>query len=316
MLRDASPATLWVVSDKENAIALEQVLPRAVLKPWGSTDLAPWSEASRGDEAVGELWFERADAPENALLLKLLFTTQPLSIQVHPDDALARSLGLAHGKTEAWYVLSATPDARVAIGLKWPLTKSQFQKAIEDGSIADLVQWRRVQKDDVILVPAGTIHAIGSGLVIAEIQQKIDATFRIFDYGRKRELQVDNAVAAAERGPATCQPVASKITDSRSLLVCDPHFVLERLDLAPRTTWRFDAGHETWLFVMRGSAQIGSLAVGRAGVVFADGERTQIDAGDNGLTALAAYPGAEVDLRLLRRLELATGQSLGSETIQ
>jgi mannose-6-phosphate isomerase len=308
-----------------------------VLKPWGSTDLRPWGGISGDGNAVGELWFERAGggAAECSLLLKLLFTTQPLSIQVHPDDEFARSIGLAQGKTEAWYVLSATPDARVAVGLQWQLTKSQFRRAIEDGSIAGLVQWRRVQRDDVILVPAGTIHAIGPGLVIAEIQQRSDATFRIFDYGRKRELHVENAVAAATPGPATWPPVPTKLTDARSLLVVDSHFVLERFDLPPHSSWSFDAECETWLFAMRGSAQIESLDLSPSGVMFVDDEQARIDVGPDGLKALAAYRGAEVKPDLLRKLDAsrdapasgpsaqpeqsppsAASQGIGTETLQ
>src|SRR5579871_6444283 len=115
MLCDAGPANRRSRRRfKENVMALEHLSPRAVPKPWGSTDLRPWGEISRDGEAVGELWFDRSStAPESALLLKLLYTTQSLSIQVHPDDRYARSIGLAHGKTEAWYVLSAMPDARV-----------------------------------------------------------------------------------------------------------------------------------------------------------------------------------------------------------
>lgn len=285
-------------------MALEHLSPRAVPKPWGSTDLGPWAGISRDGEPVGELWFERSSAaPESSLLLKLLYTTQPLSIQVHPDDQYARSIGLAHGKTEAWYVLSATPDALVGVGLKWSLTTSQYRRAIEDGSIADLVQWRRVQKDEVILVPAGTIHAIGPGLVIAEIQQRSDMTFRIFDYGRKRELHVDNAVAAAEPGPATAHPVPHKLTDARSLLVADPHFVLERWNLPPHSNWDIHAEHETWIYAMRGEARIGSFDVATAGAVFAEDEHASIKVGESGLRALAAYPSGEVCHRLLNKRE-------------
>ena len=140
--------------------------------------------------------------PDPALLLKLLFANEALSIQVHPDDAFARSIGLAHGKTEAWYILSATSNAKVAVGLKWRPTTQQLRTSIEDGSIADMVCWHPVRSGDIVFVPAGTIHAIGPGLVIAEIQQRSDATFRLFDFGRQRELHVDNAVTVAHAGPA------------------------------------------------------------------------------------------------------------------
>jgi mannose-6-phosphate isomerase len=108
-----------------------------------------------------------------------------------------------------------------------------FKKSV--GSISDSVQWRRVLKDDVIFIAAGTIHAIGPGVVIAEIQQTSDATFRLFDHGRQRELHIDNAVAAANAGPAECQYVPKRLTEVRTLLVASPYFVLERIDLSPKS---------------------------------------------------------------------------------
>ena len=122
-------------------------------------------------------------------------------------------MGLPNGKTEAWYILSATPGAQVAVGLKRRITPQELRAAIRDGSIADLVQWRPVAKGDIIFVPAGTIHAIGAGIVLAEIQQHSDATFRLFDYGRQRELHEDNAVAASDAGPAQAQSSPRRLTD-------------------------------------------------------------------------------------------------------
>src|ERR1700712_585039 len=150
-------------------------------------------------------------APPPFLLLKLLFTTEPLSIQVHPDDDFARSIGLANGKTEAWYILVARPDAQIALGLKHMLSSSQLRSAIADGSIVDMVQWHPARAGDVVFVPAGTIHAIGAGIVLAEVQQRSDATFRLFDYGRQRELHIDNAVAVAIAGPARRQPSPTQL---------------------------------------------------------------------------------------------------------
>src|SRR5664280_17301 len=146
-------------------MASEHASVQVARKPWGVANLHPWSSIDGSGDAIGELWFHRVDknAPTPALLLKLLFTSEPLSIQVHPDDAFARSIGLANGKTEAWYILSATPDARVALGLKRHLTQQELRAAIKDGSIAALAQWRPVTKGDTIFVPAGTIHAIGAG---------------------------------------------------------------------------------------------------------------------------------------------------------
>ncbi|RYG08541.1 MAG: mannose-6-phosphate isomerase, partial [Burkholderiales bacterium] len=118
-------------------MALEQACLELISKPWGSTDLLPWSVAGHPGAPIGELWFQRCDkhAPEPALLLKLLFTQEPLSIQVHPDDAAAHAMGLPRGKTEAWYILSAAPDATVGVGLKAAVTPGQLRAAIADGSI-------------------------------------------------------------------------------------------------------------------------------------------------------------------------------------
>ena len=292
-------------------MAIEHACIRAVRKPWGSIDLRPWSNMQNDGIAVGELWFQRPDinAPDPALLLKLLFTTEPLSIQVHPDDAFAQSIGLEHGKTEAWYILSATPGAKIAIGLKRRLTTAQLRASIGDGSISNLVQWRRVLKDDVIFVPAGTIHAIGPGLVIAEIQQRSDATFRLFDHGRQRELHMDNAVAAADAGPPQPQSVPRRLTDARTLLIASPQFVWERIDLPPKSNWELDAEHETWVLVLEGCARIGltNAFVGEA--IFLEADGASIEVGPEGMKCLMAYLGPKPSSNLLQNLD---GWSAGS----
>ena len=185
-------------------MAIELACTNVLRRPWGVLDLMPWNRAPSDGFSTGEVWYERPGKPATApsLLLKLLFTSQPLSIQVHPDDVHAQSMGLPNGKTEAWYVLSAAPGAKVALGLKQQVTPQQLRAAVDDGSIADLVVWRAVAANDVISVPAGTIHAIGAGLVIAEVQQRSDATFRLFDYGRQRELHVERALVVANTGRA------------------------------------------------------------------------------------------------------------------
>ena len=175
----------------------------------GVSDLRPWSSIDGTGEAVGELWFERADknAPIPALLLKLLFTSEPLSIQVHPDDTFARAMGMPNGKSEAWYIISAKPGAQIGVGLKHRITPQELRTSIRNGSIVDLVQWRPVAKGDVVFIPAGTIHALGAGIVLAEIQQRSDTTFRLFDYGRQRELHDDNGVAVANAWPLRPHPI-------------------------------------------------------------------------------------------------------------
>ena len=285
-------------------MVIEQARTRAVAKPWGSMDLQPWSRDAHEGTAIGEIWFQRADAnaPDPALLLKLLFTKEALSIQVHPDDGFAQSLGLVRGKTEAWYILSATPGAQIAVGLTRHLDPPQLRTSIEDGSITDLVQWHAVVKDDAVFVPAGTIHAIGPGLVIAEIQQSSDATFRLFDYGRQRELHVDNAVAAAHAAPSPCQTIPTRLTEARTLLVASKYFVLERFDFAPNSTWEIDAEEETWVLVLEGHARVGSMdgIVGEA--FFIEAARARIEVGAGGLKGLLAYVGDASDPNLLRNL--------------
>jgi mannose-6-phosphate isomerase len=282
-------------------MAIEHAAVRVARKPWGVADLHPWSSIDGSDDPVGELWFQRVDknAPDPSLLLKLLFTREPLSIQVHPDDAFARSVGLSNGKTEAWYILSATPDARVALGLKRRLTPPELRAAIKDGSIVALVQWRSVAKGDIIFVPAGTIHAIGAGIVIAEIQQHSDATFRLFDYGRQRQLHEDSAVAVSDVGPAQAQPVPRRLTATRAALIASPHFVVERIDLPANSSWVLNASRETWILVIEGHATIGSISASVGDAVFAEADRADIGVGRAGISCLVAYPGPDPAMSLL-----------------
>ncbi len=293
-------------------------------KPWGSNNLLPWNGTSTNGKPVGELWFQRAGAtaPDTALLLKLLFTTEPLSIQVHPDDAFARSLGLANGKTEAWYILSARPDAQIALGLKHMLSTSQLRSAIADGSIVELVQWHPARAGDVVFVPAGTIHAIGAGIVLAEVQQRSDATFRLFDYGRQRELHIDHAVAVAVAGLAPRQSPPMQFDEARKAVVIDAHFVLEQVELLPGSIWTVAVEPEAWLLAIGGSAQIGSIKLAPGEAIFAEGGRADIAVGDRGLKALLAYVGPQVNPGALKQRDANVGHhsslapliAAGSET--
>lgn len=286
-------------------MAIEQTRIHVVPKPWGSTDLRPWNAHHDADAAIGELWYERAgaDGPCPALLLKLIFTSERLSIQVHPDDAFARSLGLPHGKCEAWYILSATAGAEIALGLKQALTPAQLRSSIRDGSIVERVQWRAVQPGEAAFVPSGTIHAVGAGLVIAEIQQRSDSTFRLFDYGRRRELHVDSAVAAASADQSEHQVPQRRLSAVRTLLVASRHFVLERLELPPGSVWELDATGETWLFILAGRARAGPIDARSGNAVFLEAERPRIAVAADGLGCLIAYVGPDPIVDLLRSLD-------------
>ena len=154
---------------------------------------------------VGEIWFEPPAGAD--LLVKYLFTAERLSIQVHPDDATAQALGLPRGKDEAWYILEAAPDARIGLGLTHPVSREALRAAALDGSIEALLDWRPVAAGELLYSPAGTIHAIGGGISLIEIQQNLDLTYRLYDYGRPRELHLDEGIAVANPGPWTPPPV-------------------------------------------------------------------------------------------------------------
>ena len=278
-------------------MTIEHTIVRTKPKPWGSSDLRPWSQASTSDGPIGELWFERPGlaAPETALLLKLLLTTEPLSIQVHPDDGFARSIGFANGKTEAWYILSAIAGAKVAVGLNYPRSATELRTAIMDGTIANIVHWHPVHQGDVMFIPAGTIHAIGAGIVLAEIQQHSDVTFRLFDYGRQRELHIENAVAVATAGPRGIQSPPERLSEARTVLTVNSYFALEKIDLAPGSVWMLDAPRETWLLAIEGDAELGATKLALGDAVFLQADHAEIEVGPDGLKALLAYPGPTVN---------------------
>jgi mannose-6-phosphate isomerase len=216
-------------------------------------------------------------------------------------------MGMPNGKSEAWYIISAEPGAQIGVGLNRPVTPQQLRASIANGSIVDLVQWRPVAQGDVIFIPAGTIHAIGAGIVLAEIQQRSDTTFRLFDYGRDRELHIDDGVAVANVFPLRPPRDPVSLTLERTVLVASQHFVLERLELPAGSSWALLADSETWVLALDGHAAIGlaTLSIGQA--IFVDGGRASIEVGANGLTALIAYPANSPIGSLLHRL---SGQSI------
>lgn len=271
-------------------MTVERARAVTLQKPWGVADLSPWSSA-KADGAVGEIWFERSNksAEDSSLLLKLLFTSQPLSIQVHPNDSYANSIGLPNGKTEAWHVLSAAPGSKIALGVREEVTSQQLRSAIENGTLPGIMLWRPVATGETISVPAGTIHAIGAGLVIAEIQQRSDATFRMFDYGRQRELHVENAVAVADTVPVGIRAQPKRLTDQRTLLVSGPYFVFESIDLAPHSVWILEAERETWMLTVKGSVRAGTSTINVGEAMFMESDSVEIRAGAEGAQLLVAY---------------------------
>jgi mannose-6-phosphate isomerase len=196
---------------------------RFVEKPWGRTRLPPIFNGS-AVERIGEIWF--VGPPDPPLLAKYLFTSERLSVQVHPDDEQARLRGLPGGKSECWYILDAEPGATIGLGLRRELTRDELRAAALDGSIVEEMEWRPVAAGDFLYVPAGTIHAVGAGISLVEFQQSADVTYRLYDYGRPRELHLDDAVAVSRREPYPGE-VARHVDEREDVtLVNGPHFVL------------------------------------------------------------------------------------------
>jgi mannose-6-phosphate isomerase len=165
-----------------------------------------------------------------------------------------------------------------------------------------MVWWRHVQSGDIVFVPAGTIHAIGPGLVIAEIQQRSDATFRLFDFNRQRELHPEHAAAVAHAGPASAQIASRRLTEARTLLIACPHFVLERIDLVPNSKWQINVTSETWLLVLDGHAQVGPMSLALGEAAFLEADRAVIQVGSSRFSGLVAYVGMAPRRGLLHAL--------------
>jgi mannose-6-phosphate isomerase len=183
-----------MVSSKAVSSKPRRLTPIPFEKVWGSTQLEPWFPNS--DKKIGEFWFTEEGSP---LLIKFLFTTENLSVQVHPNDEQARQLEMgSRGKTEMWHILRAEPEAKLALGVVRDLTRDELREACLDGSIMDLLRWVPAIAGQTWFIPAGTIHAIGAGITLAEIQQASDITYRLYDYNRGRELHVDKGILVSD----------------------------------------------------------------------------------------------------------------------
>jgi len=197
---------------------------RMVEKPWGRDNLPAPFHAPPG-QRIGEIWFEPSvHMPD--LLVKYLFTSEKLSVQVHPSNETA--LEGEAGKEECWLVLDAEPGARLAIGFGQPLSPAEIGAAARDGSIEERLAWHEARAGDVFFLPAGTVHAIGPGLALVEIQQTSDTTFRLYDYGRPRALHLDRALAVASGEPYHPRH-RTTLSEAGQTLVHGDHFRFDRI---------------------------------------------------------------------------------------
>lgn len=252
---------------------------KTVEKVWGRRDLPP-PFAAPGDEPVGEIWFE--PPPElSQVLVKYLFTSEKLSVQVHPSDAEAPAG--SRGKEECWLVLDAEPGATLAIGFKDAISREAMREAALDGSIEDALEWHPVKAGDFFYLPAGTVHAIGPGLTLVEVQQNSDITYRLFDYGRPRELHLDEGVAVA-RGKPYPRDCRKKVAAGETrTLVTGPFFRFSQCAGAPDTALAARHAGPVLALPLSGTVGIGGevisagacgLAASLEAVDFSEAERT------------------------------------------
>jgi mannose-6-phosphate isomerase len=281
---------------------------------WGSRDLTPIYHHGTDRGPIGEAWLtgdncQVANGPLNGrtlaelsrefgtkllgeaapdasrfpLLVKFLFPKDKLSVQVHPDDEAAARAGQRCGKTECWYVLQAEPRAQIALGLKPGTTKAEVERAIRETTLEQLLNWIEVRPGEMFYVDAGTIHAIGPGLVIVETQQNSDITYRLYDYGRPRELHIEDGLRAAKE-----QTHAGKIPAGRMEtfngktqvnLITSPWFIVDKFRLTQ--AWRFErprhAHRSVWcVTALQGCGMVESEDA--APVTFAAGEAVVVPA--------------------------------------
>ncbi len=244
-------------------------------RPWGTPDLAPIYPNHRFQEKIGEAWLTgdhckvangplkgkslselskqygrplvgsaATDPTRFPLLLKFLFPAEKLSVQVHPDDDHAHRLGQPCGKTECWYVAHAKPGAQVGLGLKDGVTRQAFEAAIHDQRAEDLLNWINVYAGEMLYVPGGTVHTLGPGAVIVETQQQSDTTYRLYDYGRPRELHLQQGLAVMKQKTGAgkvLRPAPQAMNGSRnrqSPLVASPCFMVEMFELKDTQKFR------------------------------------------------------------------------------
>jgi mannose-6-phosphate isomerase len=205
-----------------------------VPKPWGRSDIPSAFGVPEG-ERIGEIWYESVDATPLPLLIKWLFTSEKLSIQVHPNDAQAQARGLPTGKEECWIIVAAEPGAVIGIGTKQVMDAEELRMASLSGAIEQLMDWKPVQAGDYFYIPAGTVHAIGGGITLVEVQQYADITYRLYDYlrldnGKFRALHLDEGVAVARAKPYN-DARSGHVIGSKQL-VNGPHFRLWLIDSA------------------------------------------------------------------------------------
>lgn len=288
---------------------------------WGVTELAAWFPEAPQTK-IGEAWFTAQDnrtemgiplgqvlaespgilgtggdhtrADLCPLLVKFLFTSSRLSVQVHPEDQYAATHHQSLGKTEAWFIIDAKPGAEVALGFREQISPERLREAAMSGEIEQLLDWRPVTAGDVVFVPAGTVHAIGAGLTVCEIQQNSDITYRLYDYGRPRELHLEHGCNVSSLGPYLHHFTRRELGIGRlAVAECD-YFRIEhltqtgqKLELASGTP------HYLLLISLRGEGRLAGQPFQRGQVWFIPAKAEAVTLESDSAEWLLTYAGTE-----------------------
>lgn len=284
------------------------LLPEFKERVWGAKDLAPlYPNYKAGEQPIGEVWltgndcrvangrvagqtlgilaarYGRALVGETAphderfpLLVKFLFPRDKLSVQVHPTDEDARRAGLPSGKNECWYVVAAEPGAQVGLGLKPGASRADFEAAVRRGEGSDqMLNWFHIKLGEMFYNPAGTVHCIGPGSILLEIQQNSDTTYRLHDYGRGRELHVEPGLQAMRQRPG-----AGKIArgSEKSMLAVSPYFRVDKFLAEGESVQRHPGTGVSSARVVVGLEGCGVVAAGGVETTLAAGETLVVPA--------------------------------------
>jgi mannose-6-phosphate isomerase len=267
-----------------------RIEPQFVTRVWGYQDLRPWYDRVADGAPLGEVWLtgdectiatgphagetlgglfaeqpasllgSSAPAPGSPLLIKMIFAREKLSVQVHPDDKMAQKYGEPRGKTECWYALSAEPGAEVAAGLKPGVTLDQIKAGIHDGTLEESLNLLPISAGDMVFVDAGTVHAIWPGSILLETQQNCDLTYRMYDYGRPRELHIEKSLEATRLTTRAGKIPPVELAD-RTVLIDVEYFRVERLMAGNRDSLSLPGPGEApgglaYLFAAAGSGRL------------------------------------------------------------
>jgi mannose-6-phosphate isomerase len=279
------------------ALSPFRIEPRFDNRVWGYSDLRPWYDRKSDDNPIGEVWLtgdeclvatgphtgktlstlfreepegllgKNAPAPGSPLLVKVIFAREKLSVQVHPDDRLAQKYGQPRGKTECWYALAAEPGARLALGLRPGITPEDLRAGIQNGTLENDLQVVPIAAGDMIFVDAGTVHAIWPGSILLETQQNCDVTYRMYDYGRPRELHIEKSLEATQL-VTRAGKVSPRALPDRTVLIDEEYFCVERIPVeVSRSSSTLPSRNESnaglsYLFAAAGSARLASPSFG------------------------------------------------------